>query len=241
MLRYDLIPTNCINGVGLIINDDKPRWLTLYNNIPSLDRHVFIIEPNENKKLDIQFVNVSSFYVASQSKKSVDNNEDKIKEYAENNGISEINTVKTKGYDNPDLPYRITIIGETEVSSINGDLIIKPFLNFPLSENPFKEKTRSYPVDFIFPFKQQFISKIKVPEGYKVKHLPESFNNENEMADIDIKYDQRANILNIIANFNLKKNVYSPEEYPELKKSFKLMVEKFNKEIILATDTDSEI
>ncbi|MCX2743008.1 hypothetical protein OO013_03980 [Mangrovivirga sp. M17] len=240
-LRYNLIPTNSINGVGLIINDEEPRWLTLSNNIPSIDKHIFIIEPINANRLDIQFVNVSSFYVASQTKKTFDNNEDKIKEYAEKNGITEINTIRTKGYDNPDMPYSIIIKGEKEASTINNDLIIKPFLNFPLSENPFKEESRSYPVDFIYPFEQQYISKIKVPEGYEVKFIPEPFELSNNLIGIEIEYIQLANIISINANFNLKQNVYSPEDYPKLKRYFEIMIERFNKEVIISRTTVSEL
>lgn len=52
-------------------------------------------------------------------------------------------------------------------------MYVAPLLFFTLTENPFKQETRKYPVDFVFPHQQKFNISIKIPEGYSIEKIPD--------------------------------------------------------------------
>ncbi|MEP0548139.1 MAG: DUF3857 and transglutaminase domain-containing protein [Rhodothermales bacterium] len=54
-----------------------------------------------------------------------------------------------------------------------GDLmLVNPLLLMRTDENPFKLPSRSYPVDFGYPFKATYEAEITMPEGYVVDEVP---------------------------------------------------------------------
>ena len=148
-------------------------------------------------------------------------------------GFSKVYDAKTIGYSKPNKPYSMSFTGQQSIETIGNRLIVKPFLTFPVSKNPFTQKTRSYPVDFIYKQKKEMTSFLSIPDGYKVTNLPESYSIDNSLVKIVYRAKMMDNQLEFYALSEFKKPKYVPREYARIKSYFNTIVKKFNQEIVL--------
>lgn len=113
-------------------------------------------------------------------------------------------------------------------ASIEPEIVGDKVLLFPffyktyLSENPFKMKERSYPIDFGFPFSNTYLVSIDLGSVYEIAQLPESRTVKlpNDDGECSVTYVVAGNKINV--RFNLKLNAYRfpPDAYGSLKEFF---------------------
>ncbi len=234
LIAYNRIPIRCINGKGLLVNEDQTKWISLHNNIKSVDSKIFKIDINTedlsaNTELSIQ----SNEFESLGYKKSCKNDTTKLKEQLLEEGLSEIYSISTLNYERNNLAYIINCKGECEIEKIGSNIIVSPFLNFPIKENKLKELRRAYPVDLIYARTKKFESKINIPEGYKVNTLPENYEMDNGLAEIKLEYVKNENNIIVHGTYSFKKSIYKPQEYGGIKNFFNTIINKFNEPIIL--------
>ena len=70
---------------------------------------------------------------------------------------------------------------EKKVEFMNNKVYISPFFNEPIDENPLKQKSRSYPIDMVYPEKRVYQSSFKIPKGYKLDYVGENYEINNEV------------------------------------------------------------
>ena len=66
-----------------------------------------------------------------------------------------------------DEPFEIDFNKRIPMEIIEDKIVISPFSNFILTENPLKQLVRSYPVDLVYRKAHKFQSTIAIPAGYK--------------------------------------------------------------------------
>ena len=239
LLKYDIIPTYCINEYGLVVNKQKKvQWLSIKYNKPSSNRKDIVIDINpETNNAKVSFVVTTKSFEANELRKEYRNKTDLIRKEFEKY-ISEIDSIKTINYKSSSQPYIISMKGNTEINYAGNYLFFKPFLNFPISENLFTEKERNYPVDMIYPKKHKFYSRINIPNGYLPKNLPEPYSFSDDLTAISFNsfFNKEENQIQFIARYSFKKAIYKPEEYLQLKKNIDLIIEKFNQEVYIAIE-----
>ena len=86
-----------------------------------------------------------------------------------------------------------------------GDYIyLNPFVVKFFDKNPFVSTERNYPIDFGYPMKYQYILNMKLPEGYKLKSLPEGKNltlpNNGGLLKLSVN-DNVSGTLNLLFSF----------------------------------------
>src|SRR5690606_26559674 len=116
-----------------------------------------------------------------------------------------------------------------------GNLVyFSPLLYERTKENPFKHDTRNFPVDFGFPTKEYFKIMLKFPDSYVVDKLPKSilYKLPEDRAIFKISYLSEGKALLVTSVIDLKKGVYTAEEYFELKELFKIIVERQAEQIV---------
>lgn len=112
-----------------------------------------------------------------------------------------------------------------------------PFLIKQNANNPFKLKTRSYPVDFGYPSQYRYRLIMKLPNDYEIVNLP-----ENKAIKIgDKAYSQLStsvgedNTITLIFSLSLKGHRFVAEEYDLLKKLFNYVADTQNNTILNIT------
>ena len=135
-------------------------------------------------------------------------------------------------FKNKHKPYMLSYTGEASLERIGNQLIINPFMGTALSENPLKQKERTYPVDFIYKQSETFISNISIPEGYEVEFLPSDISLSTDLIEIRFNTEEINRQVSVKGSYAFKKSMYSPSEYDRLKKNLDLIVRKFNDSVI---------
>lgn len=233
-LPYNRIPPRCINGKGLVISSDRGGWVRLDNRIVSKDNTLITIDPIPDEGtarvgLTIQ----SSVYNAYRMKSLLENDEEKIKENMIDRGFESIDKVKTFNHSDNAKPYIVALKGDYELESIADKLIVTPFLDFPIRDNQLRQKERRYPIDFIYLSEVSLKSQIKIPEGYDLDALPEAVSIDDEIAKIQLNYQESGEQIIVNGFYAFKKVIYQPEDYQQLKNYFNIIIDNFNQELIL--------
>jgi hypothetical protein len=237
LLPFNMLPTRCFNKKGLVVNkEDEPQWISLTSNILSLEKKAITLTI-DTLTLDVKtrvFIQ-STQYESFSNRKRFKNDTLKIKEYYSDK-IGAVNRTKTYGYQNTSFPYSINLEGNYETEKLGKNIVIRPFLNLPLSTNTLSEKTRSYPVDFVYPLDNQFESTLEIPNGFTLTTLPESYKLNNAFAEINLNYAFSDGDITAIGNYKFKKAVYVASEYSTIKYYLDQIVKYFNQQIVIEKD-----
>lgn len=233
-IAYNRIPARCINEKGLVVDDEQIYWVNLFTNIKSIN-HKNIEQKIDPESLTAQtrVTNQTTEFESSRYKSTYNNDTTKIKNHLLENGFDALNKIKTINFENPSKPYIVAYEGEIKIENIDDKIIISPFLKFPLQENKLTQKSRSFPVDFIYPKSETFKSIITLPENYQVADLPKRFEMKNGLAEIKLIYSVHDNIVTVEGEYYLKRAVYRANEYARIKSYLNAIVKKFNQELVL--------
>ncbi|MEP0366482.1 MAG: DUF3857 domain-containing protein [Cyclobacteriaceae bacterium] len=232
-LPFNRIPTRCMNGMGLLMQEDY-SWIDLYSGIESWDIKSITLEPDLQQGVLKSSV-ISSFteFDAYTTKKKFDDDPEKIEESLRNEGFQNISDIRTKNFDKISSPYIMACAGEYPLEIIDDKIVIKPFLHFPWGSNPLSQKERNYPVDFVYKHNEQYNSAIIIPEGYHISYIPQNLSLDNAIATITYSASEMKGRITIMAKLAFKKSVYQSDEYHKLQSTLAATVKKFNDAIVL--------
>jgi len=234
LLSYNRIPTRCINEKGLLIKEEEVTWIDLtYGKISSDNETMDISIDPETFTAFATVTREADEFEAYRLKTTYNNDTARIAESLYEKEFKNISDLKTLNFEDASKPYIISFKATTDVENIDRQIIISPFLHFPVSENELTQPTRTYPIDMIYPTADNFYSSIKIPAGFKVSYMPEDFFMDNDLVKISLKYSIKDTILEVTGNYTFKKAVYKAGEYSTIRFFINNIVEKFNKNIVL--------
>ncbi len=233
-LAYNRIPPRAINDRGLVIKKGDVTWVDLYSKIVSSSAHTieFDIQPDEGIA-SVKYSNISTEMESYQKKRKYLNESEEIQDDFEGNNLAGVTKVKTINFEDPGKPYIIAMEGSEELEFVGDNILLKPFIGLVIDENPFTQKTRGYPIDFIYPWIDSYKSIINIPEGYTISDIPEGFSKNDDLVDIQYDITKSDNQIIVTAKSEFKKSIYPPSHYQRMIYYFRNMVEKFNELIVL--------
>ena len=92
---------------------------------------------------------------------------------ADASGDVRIAAVEVDGLADPGAPLAVTAsFVAPAAESVGDELYLSPFVLMKLDENPFQSATRTFPVDFAYPFTRTYVASITLPEGYVAEEVP---------------------------------------------------------------------
>jgi len=129
--------------------------------------------------------------------------------------------------------YSFTTNNSVEI--IGDKMYLSPFLFFAMTENPFKEEKREYPIDFVYPNQDKFNISLTIPEGYIVETLPQpkAVVMPEELANFKYNISNTGNQIQILYTLDVNQAIISSEYYDALKNFFKEIVDKQTEKIVL--------
>lgn len=234
LLQNNRIPERSINDIGLTIDREKPVWVNTIPQNASLRSSHLKMEIRSPENLSVQLSKTLNEYDAIRFKTLYAEKKEQIKDFFERDNISVIDS--TLRISDPDKRGRFQFYSYTcryKPDYVNGKLYIAPFLYETLTKNPFKEKERSYPVDFTFKKSEQLNSTLLIPKGYKLEYIPENREIDNPLFSLQYKVLVIDNEISVSLNYLLKKAIYLPEEYEQLRAFFDEIVKKSTERIVV--------
>ena len=122
------------------------------------------------------------------------------------------------------------------VSEIIGDkMYISPMLFFTRTENPFKQETREYPVDFVYPHQDKYNISLTIPDGYTIETLPQpaAMAMPDGLGKFSYNISKNNNQVQLLYSLDINQAIISPEYYEALKNFYKEIVNKQTEKIVL--------
>jgi hypothetical protein len=124
----------------------------------------------------------------------------------------------------------------TNLCEVIGEKIyINPLLFFTKEQNPFKQETREYPIDYGFPFVEKYNVSIDIPKGYTVETLPKSaqLNMEENIGGFKFIVNSSENKIQLSISHQINTPIVSSEYYSMLKDYYQGMIAKETEKIVL--------
>jgi hypothetical protein len=117
----------------------------------------------------------------------------------------------------------------------SGMLYINPLFKEATLKNPFKSETRFYPVEMSHVMDEVYTLNLTIPDGYTVEELPESALVKLNETDGVFQYliKQSDNAIQFRCRVKLSRAVFAPDEYPELRRFYDMIVKKQSEQIVL--------
>jgi transglutaminase-like putative cysteine protease len=174
-------------------------------------------------------------YRSSVTDTSIESQIESIEESNEFVKVSNLSNTNLEDISKPVMRSYDFKIESGFVDAIGDKLYISPMLYFATEENPFKEKTRSYPIDFTYPRASRVIFTIKIPEGYVVDYVPEKVaiglpDNTGTFQYLAVANSEK---IQVTVMTKINANILPATYYASLKEFFQTIVEKENEKIAL--------
>jgi hypothetical protein len=121
------------------------------------------------------------------------------------------------------------------IEIISEKIYISPLLFLTIKENPFKQETREYPIDFGFPALDRYTINIQIPEGYIVESMPANISMATEDDFSSFKYISvnNGNTIQLMITSTINAAIVPANYYADLKSFYKSMIDKLNEKIVL--------
>ncbi|WP_284652872.1 transglutaminase domain-containing protein [Flavobacterium terrisoli] len=129
--------------------------------------------------------------------------------------------------------YSFTSTNAVEI--IGDKMYVSPLMFFALTENPFKQETREYPVDFVYPNQDKFNISLTLPEGYVIETMPQpkAVGMPEEMGSFKYNLSNNGTQIQIVSALDINEAIISSEYYEALKSFYKEIVNKHTEKIVL--------
>lgn len=237
---FGMLPFKTLNGYGRVMNfKNGSYWIDIIPKKNNQTRISMNLKINEDGNFEGLMHKSYNGYEAVEKREEIkikavekylddiENEDDKL----------DIKSYKISNIDIIDKPITelFDIIIESE-DNLNQDVIIlNPFINSKISNNPFKLKERTYPIDFGYPRSFQFMLKLEIPKNYKISSLPENiaFKLPNNGGHYLFNIEEKANVISLISKFKIIRSHFAPEEYQYLKEFYNQIIKTQNSLITL--------
>lgn len=235
LLDNQSIPMACINDKGLVMKEGPdPQWLSLATTKASVLREEIQIDFEDEYTQNVTCNVFAKDYYASSFRSKYGNHTEHIIDHLKDEGYNcKSSDVEIKNYNEKYKPYELTFTFHPEVEKVNDKIYISPFFVECDQTIPFKQRTRTYPIDFTYPRLKEFSSVINVPEGYTVDFLPEKRTISNALFELRYEPIIHENDVEVQFSYHFKKAVYSARDYSKIKFFFKEIVKKGNEKVVL--------
>ena len=228
------IPPYCINDQGLIINKEKVEWVSLECKTPSRLNTILQMNVSDTGWLSTISRNATE-YSALYFRNTYGDDKDKLIEKIRDEGYMLIDSsLNINNPENNSEPYLMKFRISDKNEMVNNKIYISPFLNECFSDNPLKQKTRTYPIDMTYPKIRTYNSIITIPVDYKTVYLPENSMIDNELFQMSYFVTSDKNKINVSFSYYFKKSVYTTDQYSIIKSYFNDIVKKGNEKIVLS-------
>ena len=233
-LLNNRVPKKCINDKGLIINKEDVNWIGLECRIPSEIKTKLEINFSDNT-LNAFITKSSTEYDAQYYRANYADDKEIIKErlISKNYHVND-SSISVENQHDKHKPYLLKYRITAKPELVHDKIYVAPFLNETLSDNPLKQKIRTYPVDMIYPQKRSFKSIILIPDGYQINFLPMEEVVNNQLFAMNYKITRNDSTVTILFDYYFKKSVYPPEVYSDIRYYFKEIIKKSNEKIVFS-------
>lgn len=231
-----------LNERGLMLLDGgAPAWVNILPPKRNKDVFYFEVVMDEDGELKGEMRGAYQGYNALKERKQYNGEESKnhwetrIEEFFPD---AELTSSGFGNLDKIEKPFLDTIQFQMpQAAMVAGDFIyLPPILYSNFSESPFKLEERTYPIDFPYPFAEQYILKLKIPETYAVDDMPENVHYYLPDKSAGFQFaakDKGTGEISVSTKLYVNRLKFRIEEYKAIKSLFDVAAQKYGEQIVL--------
>lgn len=238
--QINMLPIRSLNSTGRLIKEDgSNREVDLTSKVVSKESANLMATINAageiEGKIQKQKSNYNAFLFRSNEGKLAKESYIEKLEKELNNSIVEDYTIENKIESDSPVVETYSFKNNNSADIINDKIYFSPLLFFAITENPFKQEKREYPIDFIFLNQNKNIVIMNIPEGYVVESMPISGNVifGDNLLTYKFNISNNGKQIQISSVFDIRASIISPESYEDLKMFYNEMIKKQNEKIVL--------
>ncbi|MBN2638194.1 MAG: DUF3857 domain-containing protein [Bacteroidales bacterium] len=239
-IPFPFLAERCLNGKGrLIKSKDETSWVDLTNNAVSKKSVFYVLNLKNDLTLEGTETKLRIGHYAEdfrEAYKTYTSHQEYVDQLMSSNSnvTIEKDTIKDLNNVQSNLVENIT-------ESIKGQAMLVDSLAYlylipdRMTENPFKQDKRLYPIDFIYPYERSGIIVITLPEGHKVVKLPQSvkYALPDHGASFLFQAVTNGNRISVIYKFKINKTMFPETDYPLIKSLFMQAIAKESEPAII--------
>jgi hypothetical protein len=123
---------------------------------------------------------------------------------------------------------------ENGIKDVNGKLLLKPLLLFPLKESLIDVEKRKLSIENDFAYVYEIQYEYQLPLDYKVEFMPENAKTENDLGSFDIEYKVLKNTIKVSQKIESKKLLLDNKDFILWNSFIKTLNKQYNQSIILS-------
>ncbi|MEN8156439.1 MAG: DUF3857 domain-containing protein [Bacteroidota bacterium] len=233
------LPPRCINDKGLMVREGEAEWVDLQKMKPSrTDCRINIDLSGSEYHAEIE--TRAYHYNGYNNRIMIGNDTNAVRvNLRDRYLLAKDVSVSIRNQDSLTEPYILNYDFKCKTRVVGDRIFIHPFLAEAMDENPLKQQERGYPVDMGYIYKQNCRSNITIPDHYSIDHLPQPLRIETPSYDFDYSAFDNGGLIVVAMYVNLKKSIFSVEEYTLFKEFLSACVQKTREYIILKPDAES--
>ena len=237
-LPIGMLPERCLNGNGFKVSKEGYKWVSLQPNVKARTNISadLTVTPEDDLKGTLKIDRAGYHSVSARKSFFSKGQADYVKEFV---GSKSWDLDKSEFQNENDLQHPFKEVHQVNINehlTVAGNTYyLSPFIMAKEESNPFKQETRSYPVDFGAPFDQIYFIKITLPPNFVVEEMPKSkvLALPGNTARYIFNVAQSGNSINITSSMSINKGVFAQDEYPNLREFYNQMVAKQAEQIVL--------
>ena len=236
---FGIIPFRALNVKGRVMDFKRGSyWMPIEpfkQNIEYVNAQI-TVEGNGNFRGKVSQTSLG--YIALSKRNTIENKTwVQYKKHQEKTDAGkEVNNYLVEDLEVIDKPLKENFEIALEPEVVDDKVILNPFFHkLYISENPFKMKSRSYPMDFGFPFTNTYLTSIDLGDVYEIHMLPKSRSIKlpNEDGECSITYEFNGQKIDVRFTMKLNAYHYPSDAYESLKEFFGSMINMVNEEAIV--------
>ena len=238
----NILPERDYNWQGLLIDNENMKWGLIEIDPPTKTQSRTMVQArlNENGELEgscsSRYTNHSALRFRANYKDSdMDVYLSNMEKDMDNLEISNYEAGNTDTYEGH-VSQKFDFFYENASELVSDKIYLNPLSFLRLESNPFSQETRTYPIDFGYPFEDIYTVSIMLPEGYKVESAPESvvMKLPDGMGEYKFLIKHTPNSIQLSSSSEINSSRIGVEKYDFIKTYFSQMITKQSEQVILS-------
>ena len=236
----NIIALKALNWKGrLVRKDGSSEWIKILPNKNSNNTTMISVALNEDLVATGKVREQKTLYSAYEYRSQFQGvkEDDLVRNISNSLSNVDVSNLKINNSSEINKPIRLSydFVYQDGVEEIGNELYLEPLMFLSKNENLLNKNNRNYPVYFKYPKTKKTILNIEIPEGYKVKVLPESVKllMSDNVGDYNLLVKQSGNKIQVSQTLNVNFSTIPVLYYKELQAIYKTMIEKNAEKIVL--------
>jgi len=227
---FGMLPVDDLGGYGLLLDRGRSRLIQIpANKVCSIEYTATQGKLLEDGALVCSCVGSYQGYFNTNARKRVakQGKEEFIKQEALHIiPTASIDSITCTALDSADQPFEISInLSAPHYAQVAGEAFyVNPTIFTRMESNPFQNESRSFPVDFDYPFTEIEDTEFLLPNGFGVKELPANTSREIPGVQFSKTFSVDGNLIKCRRQLAVTQLVFPVQQYQELRNLYQDIV-----------------